>query len=242
MELFWQTIARYNQATWLLQLLIVAAGMVLTVLLYRRPTRTVRRAMKCYLVLLNLWIAGAYYLLFCGMRAYCGIMALFWAVIAAVWAYDLVVGYTTFERVHRHDKFAFALVTIPFVYPLFSLARGLEFPMLTSPVMPCTVAIYTIGLLLSFSRKVNMFVVLFLCHWALVGFSKIYFFGIPEDLLLSVTLFPASFLFFKEYVELHFRKDSKPGPKVMNLLLLLMCGALGAVCTVTIWQQIVGMI
>ena len=33
--------------------------------------------------------------------------------------------------------FAFVFYLMPFVYPLFSLLRGLEFPMVTSPVMPC---------------------------------------------------------------------------------------------------------
>ena len=32
---------------------------------------------------------------------------------------------------------------------------------------------------LAFPKRVNLFVILFLCHWALVGFPKIYFFGIP---------------------------------------------------------------
>lgn len=52
---------------------------------------------------------------------------------------------------------------------------------MTSPVMPCSVVVFTIGLLLLFARKVNMFLVLFLCHWSLIGLSKTYFFRIPED-------------------------------------------------------------
>ena len=104
-------------------------------------------------------------------------MAFFWGVMAAVWIYDAVVGYTTFERTYKHDKFAFALYLMPFLYPLISHLRGLDFPMTTSPVMPCTAAIFTIGLMLSFSKRINLFVVLFLCHWSLIGFSKVYFFG-----------------------------------------------------------------
>ena len=129
---------------------------------------------------------------------------------------------------------------MPFVYPLFSLLRGLEFPMVTSPVMPCSVAVFTIGLLLAFSKRVNLFVILFLCHWALVGFSKIYFFGIPEDLLLASASVPALYLFFKEYIDLNFHRDTKPDLRVMNFLLAAMCTALGVFFSVTIWQQFVG--
>ncbi len=181
MNVFWQTIAGYNAATWLLQALLVVAGIVLTALLYRRPSPRVKVAMKVYLALLNGWIAVAYYLWACAERPYSGVMALFWGVMAAVWIYDIAVNYTTFERTRKHDRIAFVFYLMPFVYPLFSLLRGLEFPMVTSPVMPCSVAVFTIGLLLAFSKRVNLFVILFLCHWALVGFSKIYFFGIPED-------------------------------------------------------------
>ena len=135
MNVFWQTIAGYNAATWPLQALLVVAGIVLTALLYRRPSPRVKVAMKVYLALLNGWIAVAYYLWACAERPYSGVMALFWGVMAAVWIYDIAVNYTTFERTRKHDRIAFVFYLMPFVYPLFSLLRGLEFPMVTSPVM-----------------------------------------------------------------------------------------------------------
>ena len=46
MNVFWQTIAGYNAATWPLQALLVVAGIVLTALLYRRPSPRVKVAMK----------------------------------------------------------------------------------------------------------------------------------------------------------------------------------------------------
>ena len=220
MELFWQTIADYNTMTWPVQALIVLAAVVLTARLYLHPTHRVKTAMKCFLAFLNAWIAVAYYLVSCD---------------------DAVVGYTTFERTYKHDKFAFALYLMPFLYPLISHLRGLDFPMTTSPVMPCTAAIFTIGLMLSFSKRINLFVVLFLCHWSLIGFSKVYFFGIPEDLLLASALVPALYLFFKEYIDVNFRRNAKPDLRVMNMLLLAMCSGLGVFFAATIWQQLAGM-
>ena len=41
MELFWQTIADYNTMTWPVQALIVLAAVVLTLLLYFRPSPAV---------------------------------------------------------------------------------------------------------------------------------------------------------------------------------------------------------
>ena len=89
--------------------------------------------------------------------------------------YNTVIGqYTTFERTHKYNLLSYVLLAMPFIYPLVSLARGLSFPEMTSPVMPCSVVVFTIGLLLLFAQKVNMFLVLFLCHWSLIGLSKTY--------------------------------------------------------------------
>ena len=68
MDVFWNTIAAYNAATWPVQLLLVAVAAVLTLLLYLRPTRAVRVAMKVFMAALNFWIAGVYYFRFLSVR------------------------------------------------------------------------------------------------------------------------------------------------------------------------------
>ena len=174
MEIFWKTIAYYNSATWIYQLLIIVAGLLLTVMLIKNPRPWVKMGMKLYMVLLYLWIAIAYYAICCDERSYNGALAMFWIVMATIWVWDAITGYTTFERTHKYDMLSYVLLALPFVYPLVSVARGLAFPGITSPVMPCSVTVFTIGLLLLFSRKVNMFLVLFLCHWSLIGLSLIH--------------------------------------------------------------------
>ena len=181
METFWNTIARYNEGTWMAQAVITLAGILLTVLLYRRPTQGVKRTMKAYMVFLNGWISAVYYMAYGGTRSYHYILAIFWGILALIWLWDLLTGYTTFERNRRYGRLVAVLYAMPFLYPLLSWARGMEFPMMTTTVMPCSVAVFTIGLLLGFSRKVNLLIILFLCHWALIAFSKIYVYQIPED-------------------------------------------------------------
>lgn len=53
METFWNTIASYNAATWPAQLALTLAAVVLTLLLYFRPSPAVRIAMKVFMALLN---------------------------------------------------------------------------------------------------------------------------------------------------------------------------------------------
>lgn len=237
MELFWSTIADYNLHTRLFQAIIVVVGVILTTYLYLRPSRTVKIAMKAYVILLNVWISVVYYLIYCRERPYSEALALLWGIMAVIWLYDAITGYTPFERTRKHDSFACFLLVMPFVYPAISLMRGMTFPMMTSPVMPCSVAVFTIGIMLAFSKRVNLFIVLFLCHWALIGISKIYFFHIPEDVLLACAVVPAIYLFLREYISVNITAHSKPDIKTVNLLLVLMCVGIGILFTAIIWQQ-----
>lgn len=213
MEIFWNTIASYNAATWPVQILLTLVAATLTLLLYLRPTPGVRIAMKTFMALLNFWIAGVYYLLYGEQREHNDMLALFWAIMGCIWVYDLVVKHASLQRTHNHTGFALLLFAMPLVYPLFSLALGRTFPMVTTPVMPCSVAVFTIGLMLAFSERVNIVLAMFLCHWALIGLSKVYFFGIPEDYLLACSIVPALYIFFREYIRSNEagRQSLRPG-------------------------------
>ena len=138
----------------------------------------------------------------------------------------------TFERTHKYDLLSYVLLAMPFIYPLVSLARGLSFPEMTSPVMPCSVVVFTIGLLLLFAQKVNMFLVLFLCHWSLIGLSKTYF------LLASATI-PGLYLFFREYFLNNLHADTKPKAKYINWLLISVCVGLAVLLTTTMFLELV---
>ena len=110
----------------------------------------------------------------------------------------------------------------------------MEFPMMTTTVMPCSVAVFTIGLLLGFSRKVNLLIILFLCHWALISFSKIYVYQIPEDTLLAASTVPAIYLFFKNYFDQNLHKETKPSARFMNGFLIVICAVIGVALSITL--------
>ena len=228
METFWNTIASYNAATWPAQLALTLAAVVLTLLLYFRPSPAVRIAMKVFMALLNFWIAGVYYLVCCEPREHHDLLALFWAIMGCIWVYDKEVGHASLQRTGNHKAFAALLFAMPLVYPLFSLLLGRTFPMITSPVMPCSVAVFTIGLMLA----------MFLCHWALIGLSKVYFFGIPEDYLLACSIVPALYLFFREYIRDNAGRPTKPSPRVLNALLAVMCMIMGCFFAFTLLHQL----
>ena len=49
MEIFWRTIAYYNSATWILQIVVILIGIVLTALLIKKPRPWVKMGMKLYI-------------------------------------------------------------------------------------------------------------------------------------------------------------------------------------------------
>ena len=226
MNIFWETIAQYNAGTWIYQLIITLVGLWLTYSLFHHPTPAKKKGMKLYLIFINAWVAVVYYHIYCDPRSYSNVLALFWGIMCVFWIYDLIVDYTPFELNHKHKKLAVLLCFLPLAYPLFSVARGMDFPMMTSPVMPCSVAVFTIGLLLAFSQRVNLFLILFLCHWALIGFTKTYFFQFPEDFLLASSAVPGLYLFFKEYIAANLHTATHLKARLVNITLLVVWGAI----------------
>lgn len=239
MEVFWNTIADYNAATWPFQIAFVVIAAILTLLLYSRPSHGVRIAMKVFMAVLNFWIAAVYYMIYCEPREYHDMLALFWVVMGCIWIYDLAVKHASLARTGNHTWLALLLFLMPLLYPLFSLTVGRTFPMMTSPVMPCSVVVFTIGLMVAFSERVNMILAMMLCHWAFIGLSKVYFFGIPEDYLMACSVVPALYFFLREYIaSVGSHGVSKPSPRVLRALLLILCLIVALIFIYTLCRQL----
>lgn len=239
MDIFWKTIAYYNENTWKYQTVIVVLAILLTLLLINKPSKFIIRTIKLFLALVYVWIGIVYYAIYCEERGYSDILCYFWLLMAGAWLWDLITKYTPFEKNEKYKTLSIILMLMPLVYPFVSIARGLSFPSITSPVMPCSVATFTIGLLLYYSKKINMFIVLFLCHWSLIGLTKIYFFDIPEDYLLVAASVPAIYLFFKQYFLSDLNKPTKPNARIINGLLIGVCLAVGVILGYTLFAQII---
>ena len=85
MNTFWNTIAQYNAATWPIQILLVIAAVVVLYLLVKRPSRSSTIIAKSYLILLYVWIAVAYYAIYCAERSYSILISIYWGILALAW-------------------------------------------------------------------------------------------------------------------------------------------------------------
>lgn len=238
MNTFWETIAQYNRATWSIQIVLTVMAFAVYYLLVKHPSHRSTLIAKGYLILLYVWIAVVYYAVYCAERSYSILLSIYWGVLALAWIKDLWQDDTQFALRDKFKPFGFFVLLLPLAYPLASIIRGLAFPYITTPVMPCTVAIYTIGLLLLFTKRVNIFIVLLLLNWAMIGVSKTWFFGIPEDFILVLTAIPALYIFFREYFALDLHRDTKPQSKYVNALLILVCVGICIVLCWTLFAQI----
>lgn len=227
MEVFWNSIAEYNAATWPFQIAFVAIAAVLALLLYFRPMTWVKIATKIFMVIESLWIAFVYYMKFAGVRDYSNVMTIFWCLVAAAWIYDLVTHFSSFQKSGRYQWLGIIMLVLSLAYPVISMARGLSFPEITTPMIPSAVALYMLGMLMTFNRRINFFAFIFIVHWAIIAISKIVFLGIPEDMLLAASCIPAIYIFFKDAIDADGAKH-KPSPAAVKLLVL---GVAVVICT-----------
>ena len=228
-EIFWNSIADYNAATWPWQIALMSIAAVLTLILRFRPAPWAKTAMKIYMVAVSLWIAFVYYMKFCGIREHSNVMTIFWCMVAAAWVYDLATHFSSFQKSGKDRPWGVLMILLPLVYPLISLFRGMTFPQMTTPMLPSAVALYMLGMLMAFNRKINFFAFIFIVHWAVIAISKIVLFNIPEDILLAAACLPAMFIFFKEAVDSSAEevgsKPSKPAVKALILAVTVLIGA-----------------
>ena len=97
------------------------------------------------------------------------------------------------------------------------------------PVLPSAVALYMLGMLMTFNEKINFFAYIFILHWSIIAISKITLFDIPEDILLAVSSIPAMVIFFTRSLKSMSGKF-KPSDKTVTVLIsavaVLLAGSL----------------
>lgn len=236
METFWKTIELYNMTTWPLQILMIAAGFAAVMNLAFNRKEWSGTVMKAYLVILYLWIAIVYYQIFCSEREHSNLMSAFWMILAVSWIWDMAKGNTVFTQRRKYRILSTVLMLVPFLYPAMSVARGLEFPGMTTPVMPCTAVVFTIGVLLMFSEKANLFIVLMLCHWTVIGLSKAIYYDMTEDYLMAFTSLPAVYLFFRDRYLADREAPAKPCIECIGMLLAAVCVSIFAILAVSVYR------
>jgi len=186
-ELFWSVVAAYNEATWGIQILLLAVGTGLTGVTLARPTRATQAALKGFLAVAFAWLAVAFFFLRDASpigRYFAGPL---FVACAALFAWDIHAGRIHFalppERWRRIGTFALLALTL--LYPLVSFLLGHRYPRLTMPVMPCPLTVYALALLTAAFPHVDKKLYGLLLVWAALGLPKVFgLFDVREDSIL----------------------------------------------------------
>ncbi len=227
MELFWKTIADYNAATWWIQVALTAVGAVLVGVMYTRPNALAIVALKIFMAVVCFYLAAVYYGIFCRPREYSGAFAVFWIITGLVWAFDAFSKRIAVDAPKGGNPLAWILLTAPLAYPLLSVFFGRGFPEMTSPIMPCSVVVFSIGLMLEFEKRINLILAMLLLHWSILSIPKTALYSIPEDYLLALSSIPAVYLVLKNYISQIAVSPTKPSARFLEVSLFVLCAVLG---------------
>jgi hypothetical protein len=186
---FFDVFRRYNEAVWPLQLLLVAAGLVVVVLALRSHPDTGRIAMLV-MALLWLWMGVVYHLAF--FRRINPAASLF-GVVSVVQAALLVWLGARAKHVTllvRHDRVgaagALLILYALVLYPVVGFLAGHRYPAAPTFGVPCPTTIFTFALLLWVEPPPPKAVVIIPALWAAIATVAAAQLGVPQDFGLTI--------------------------------------------------------
>ncbi len=183
---FMKTIADYNSNTFLWQIVFYFIGVVVTGLLYNRPSERRKKTVKLYLAACYLWISVVFFARYGSAEFHKGITAVYFGLISLLFFIDSFIGKIELQRNKRYDKLVLVLFVLFLLYPIVGLLLGRRFPEISMWLMPCPLTVFTITLLTSFLSAKEKWIYILPLLWALPGLPKSFLFNIQEDLILGI--------------------------------------------------------
>jgi hypothetical protein len=196
---FWNVIKDYNLNTFSYQIVLIVLGIILTLLIYLKPSKTIQILMKIYLTFVFGWMAIVFF--FLGDNSELSIFFSGPLFILLSILTGLTIGNSHVEISFPQKKWQ-KIITIIFLisvlaYPLISFLLGHRYPMISTPMMPCPISIFALVLLWGSdpakiteklqkgNRIIIWALIIGLTIWALMGFPKMFgLFNVKEDTIL----------------------------------------------------------
>ncbi len=176
-EAFWAVIGRYNQATWGIQAVLlaaVAAGII---------TASLQRAVwlpKVTLGITNLFLGVVFFLYYGTEPIQTFFAAPLYIAVGILFLWE-GIRYRDSAFV-RFNRVQWALLALVMLYPVVSLCMGHTFPQMVVCIMPCPVVSLSILVYSCYAHK-NKFLLALLTLWGLTGIKSV-FFNAWEDMIL----------------------------------------------------------
>jgi hypothetical protein len=173
-ETFWTQVGAYNEATLLVQVILVIVAAVLTCRVFARPGAKTDVLMKAFLSFAFAWNGVVFFLVFVRnpISTFAGVPL--FLIVAILIAVDIFAKKTQFRFPDAKWKKGLAVfwILLAFLYPFIGWALGHGYPRTCTPMMPCPLTVFALALVAAAMPHVDRKVYVFLLPWALMGLPK----------------------------------------------------------------------
>ena len=173
-EAFWTQVGAYNEATLLVQVILVIVAVVLTYRVFTKPGAKTDVLMKAFLAFAFAWNGVVFFLIFARNPISTLTGVPLFMVVAVLFAVDIFTKKTQFRLPDAKWKKSLTIfwVLLAFLYPLIGWALGHVYPKTCTPMMPCPLTVFALALVAAAMPHVDRKVYVFLLPWALMGLPK----------------------------------------------------------------------
>jgi len=174
-ENWWSISERYNNAIFPVQIVIMAIGVILTYLLFTKPSTRTNNLMKAYLTVTFAWNGIVFFLIFGKELPGTFLGAPLFIIIPVLFAVDIFAKKTEFKLpdARWYKYLTIFWVLCAFLYPLIGLPLGHLYPRsCIFGAFPCPTTVFALALLAAAIPKVDKKVYILLLIWALPSVGK----------------------------------------------------------------------
>ncbi|HEC87524.1 MAG TPA: hypothetical protein ENI49_06670 [Thermoplasmatales archaeon] len=173
-ETFWNQMGAYNEATFPVQIALIVLAMVLTYLVFAKPSTRANNLMKAFLSFVFAWNGIVFFLIYAKGPISTFLGAPLFIIVAILFAVDIFVKKIEFRLpdVTWQKYLTIFWILLVFLYPIIGFALGHSYPKTCMPMAPCPLTAYAIALVIAAIPRVDRKVYVALLPWALMGLPK----------------------------------------------------------------------
>jgi hypothetical protein len=172
-EIFWTRLGAYNEATLPIQAVMIIIAAFLTYRVFAKPGAKTDVWMKAFLSFAFAWNGVVFFLFFARnpISTFTGVPL--FIVVAVLFAMDIFTKKTQFRLPDAKWRKVLTVlwILLVFLYPLIGWTLGHAYPKTCTPMMPCPLTVFALGLVAA-APKVDKKVFAFLLPWALLSLPK----------------------------------------------------------------------
>jgi hypothetical protein len=173
-ETFWSQIGLYNDATFIVQIVMSIVAIVLLLYIFTKPGNRANILMKAFLSFAFAWNAIVFFLIYAEPSLFSYLGAILFIIISILFAFDIFTKKIEFRFPQSNyiKYLTIIFIFLVFLYPLIGYALGHVYPETCTPMMPCPLTVFAITLVVAAIPKVDKKVFVTLLPWALLGLPK----------------------------------------------------------------------